>query len=74
MEATLREIRMQATLADLIPGEKLRISIAGSSWPAIGVNPGHLEKPCGASDSECCVTTINLTLNGSIFQISELLS
>ena len=34
-----RQIKLQPTLATLKEGDRLRISISGSGWPAIGINP-----------------------------------
>ncbi len=69
-----RQITFQAILVDLEKGERLRLSIAGSSWPAIGVNPGKKDQPCGAPGPHCNVITIGLKLNNSNFQVLPLLS
>jgi len=69
-----RKVTLQAVLADLRQGERLRISIAGSAWPAIGVNPGNEEQPCAASGPHCNVITMNLDLSESNFHVLPLLS
>lgn len=73
MQATQRTIHFQPMLATLKKGERLRISIAGAAWPAIGVNPGHSEKPCGPSGFHCFVINISCDLTTSIFQVLPLL-
>ena len=69
-----REVHLQAILADLKKGERLRISIAGSSWPAIGINPGNNKHPCGASNVHCNVVTMSLNLSDSNFHVLPLLA
>ncbi len=68
------KVILQAILADLKAGEKLRLSIAGAAWPAIGVNPGHLRQPCGASNSACLIVTIKMELTNSSLDFLPLLS
>ena len=65
---------MQPLLAEVKKGVRLRISIAGASWPAIGINPGLEKKLCGAPNHDCLVTTIFLNLKDSHFQIYPLFS
>ncbi|HGY5549445.1 MAG TPA: CocE/NonD family hydrolase [Prochlorococcus sp.] len=60
-----RKLLLQPILADLQPGERLRLSIAGAAWPAIGVNPGQDQQPCGPPSSHCQVVTLTLQLSGS---------
>ncbi|MFL0778800.1 MAG: CocE/NonD family hydrolase [Prochlorococcus sp.] len=60
-----RMVLLQPILADLQPGEQLRLSIAGAAWPAIGVNPGHDQQPCGPPSAHCKVVTLTLQLYGS---------
>ena len=68
-----REVVLQAMLADLKKGEKLRISIAGSAWPAIGINPGDERYPCGASGPHSNVITMALNLSDSNFHVLPLI-
>ena len=68
-----RKVIFQPILAEIKKGERLRISIAGSAWPAIGVNPGNLKTPCGAPGPHCDVITMNLKLAESNFQVLPLL-
>ena len=56
---------MQPLLASLDPGDRLRLSIAGASWPAIGVNSGSEVIPCGAPTSQHRVIAMTLQLAGS---------
>ena len=41
-----RQIRLQPILATFKKGDRLRISISGSGWPAIGINPGQRQFLC----------------------------
>ena len=69
-----REIDLQAMLANFQKGDRLRISISGSSWPAIGINPGdNLNLPEGASP-HCLVTTIIFLLSNSKLEFKSLIS
>ncbi len=70
----LRKVTLQAALADLKKGERLRVSIAGSSWPAIGINPGEEGYQCGAPVSYCQVITMTMELSQSNFHVLPLLS
>ncbi len=68
------EIKLQGVLADLKKGDRIRISISGSSWPAIGVNPGtKLFKPESPSP-HCVITSIYLNCEGSNLQFDPLFS
>ena len=69
-----RKIELFPLFAELKEGTRLRISIAGAAWPAIGINPGNIETPCKAPNPECLVTTIYLKLNESKLQISPLIT
>ena len=69
-----REINLQPMLANLKEGDRLRISISGSSWPAIGINPGNnLNLPQGSSP-HCLITTIILLLANSKLEFKSLIS
>ena len=69
-----REVLMQPLLADLAPGEQLRLSLAAATWPAIGVNPGRSEGLCGCPSIECQVITLLLNLKGSRLELLPLIS
>ncbi len=74
-KATLtKKIILQPVLANIKEGERLRLSISGSAWPAIGVNPGHPKKSCGAPEPDCNVITMYLELADSNFNVLPLLS
>jgi len=71
---TQREIHLQAMLANFQKGDRLRISISGSSWPAIGINPGNSLNFPQASSPDCLVTTIILLLANSKLKFKSLIS
>ncbi len=68
------EIRLQPTLVTLKKGDCLRISISGSGWPAIGVNPGQTQHSCEGPTAHCLVTTISLLLSNSKLKFESLIS
>ena len=67
-----RVIKLQPFFALFQKGSKLRISISGSSWPAIAINPGRTDKPCAAPSPYSLITTISLDLINSNLRISPL--
>ncbi len=68
------KIFLQPLVADIEKNNRLRLSISGSSWPAIGINPGQDQEPCGAPGANCLVVTLTLNLSGSNFQIIPLIN
>ena len=54
------EIPMRATCATIKRGERLRLSIAGASFPAYPVNPGNGQNPTAASASEARIVTLGV--------------
>ncbi len=69
-----REIRLQPILATFKEGDRLRISISGSGWPAIGINPGQCQYLCAGPSPHCLVTTISLLLSNSKLKFESLIS
>jgi len=69
-----REIRLQPILATFKKGDRLRISISGSGWPAIGINPGQSKYLCEGPSPNCLVTTISLLLLNSKLKFESLIS
>ena len=59
------KVLMQPLLTELALGERLRLSLAAATWPAIGVNPGHSEGLCGPPSIDCQVITLLLYLEES---------
>ena len=57
-------IPMRATFASLEPGDRLRLSIAGTSYPAFAVNPGTGAPPAEARQIDRRVITIAVTSGG----------
>ena len=74
IEYSTRKIKLQPLLAEFKKGTSLRISIAGSSWPAIGINPGDNKTQSGAPNPKCLVTTISLKLSKAKLSFSPLIS
>ena len=58
------EIPMRATCATIKRGERLRLSIAGASFPAYPVNPGNGQNPTAASASEARIVTLGVGHGG----------
>ncbi len=74
LENSIYQIFLQPLRADLFIGQKLRVSIAPSAWPAIGVNCGGSAKPFGASDLSSPPTTLSLDLQDSKLQFFPFIS
>lgn len=53
-------VRLAATCATLMPGEALRLSIAGAAFPAYALNPGTGACPKTASTASALVTTLGV--------------
>ena len=68
------QIRLQPILASFNKGDYLRISISGSAWPAIGINPGQSDYLCEGPSPHCLVTTISLLLSNSKLEFESLIS
>ena len=64
------KIEMQPVNLTLLKGYKLRLSLSGSSWPAIGVNPGNDSKIYGPPTINHKITTITLDLTKSFMNIN----
>ena len=65
-----RRVLLQPLLATCSAGDRLRLSIAAAAWPAIGVNPGTPEHPCGAPSANHRVVTMTLELAGSVLSLN----
>ena len=65
-------VLLQPLRASLQRGDRLRLSIAGAAWPAIGVNPGTSEHSAGAPGPEHRVVTMTLELAGSALELIPL--
>ena len=61
---------MQPTNICLIKGSKLRLSISGTAYPAIGVNPGFDEKYIGAPSINHKIITLSFILNNSFMKMT----
>ncbi|WP_320674391.1 CocE/NonD family hydrolase [Prochlorococcus sp. MIT 1341] len=65
LEESFHQILLQPLRADLLTGQNLRLSIAPSSWPAIGVNNGSTNETFGAPRPSSNTITLSLNLEGS---------
>jgi uncharacterized protein len=54
------DIPMRATCATIKPGERLRLSIAGASFPAFPINPGTGQNPTTATAGQARIITIGV--------------
>ena len=68
----IRRVNLQPLLARLNEGDRLRVSIAGAAWPAIGVNSGHPDIPCDAPSARHRVIAMTLRLAGSQLTLNPL--
>ena len=66
-------LELQPLFASLQRGDRLRLSLAGAAWPAIGINPGDGKKCYGPVNSDCRVITLYLKLEGASLQMAPLL-
>lgn len=71
-QASPRRVLLQPLLTTLDPGDRLRLSIAGAAWPAIGVNPGSPDHSSGAPSATHCVVTMTLQLADSELSLNPL--
>ena len=72
-ESSQITLELQPLLVSFQPGDQLRLSLAGASWPAIGVNPGDGEQRFGPPNSDCRVITLCLQLEEATLQMAPLL-
>ena len=72
LKPQIRRVAMQPLLAELNRGDRLRVSIAGAAWPAIGVNSGHPDIPCDAPSVSHRVIAMTLRLAGSQLTLNPL--
>jgi uncharacterized protein len=54
------EIPMRATCATIKPGERLRLSIAGASFPAFPINPGTGQNPTTSTAGQARIIAIGV--------------
>ena len=72
LQLNQHRVLLQPLRASLKPGDRLRLSIAGAAWPAIGVNPGTPKHPAGAPSPDHRVVTMTLELAGSALKLIPL--
>tara|TARA_Y100001970_G_scaffold294228_1_gene448828 strand:- start:6046 stop:7626 length:1581 start_codon:yes stop_codon:yes gene_type:complete len=72
LEEKMLNIKLQPINFILKKDWIMRLSIAGTSWPAIGVNSGKLNIEAGPPSGEHEIITINLILNESNFFVSPI--
>ena len=73
-EESKLQVQLQPLLVDLGLGERLRLSLAGSAWPQIAVNPGDGSEPLGPAGPQHRVITLELQLADSQLQLLPLLN
>ena len=73
-EKSLLQVQLQPLQAELGPGERLRLSLAGAAWPQIAVNPGDGSEPLGPAGPSHRVITLELELADSQLQLLPLLA
>tara|TARA_Y100000589_G_scaffold9679_1_gene8129 strand:- start:2032 stop:3603 length:1572 start_codon:yes stop_codon:yes gene_type:complete len=64
------EVKFHPTNITLLKGCKLRLSIAASAWPAIGVNPGHSDSNFTYVSIDHKIITLNFNLKNAIMKIA----
>ena len=74
LHPTTYAVELQALEAQLKPGDQLRLSIAGACWPAIAINPGHRDAPCGAPNHTCRVISIHAELETAELHFDPLIA
>ncbi|MFM7086382.1 MAG: CocE/NonD family hydrolase [Cyanobium sp.] len=67
------EVQLQPVAALLVAGERLRLSLAASAWPAIAVNPGDGSLPRGGSGPQHRVISLTFDLSAARLHILPLL-
>jgi uncharacterized protein len=67
-------LTLPASCATLKPGERLRLSIAGASFPAYPVNPGTGESPVSTPAVKALITTIGISCGLSSGSVIELVT
>ncbi len=73
LERRDRTVALQPLFARLLPGERLRLSVAGAAWPQVAVNPGDGSLPRGGCGPRHRVISITLHLAGSRLVLHPLL-
>jgi predicted acyl esterase len=70
---SLRRLRLQPLRAQLQQGERLRLSLAGTAWPQIAVNPGDGSIPIGAVGPAHRVIGLEFNLEDSRLWLTPLI-
>ena len=73
LESVQRQVALQPLMAELKPGDQLRLSISASAWPQIALNPGDGSPPMGGPSLRHRVISLRLELEGSQLTIAPLL-
>ena len=73
MEGCEITLELQPLLASFHRGDRLRLSLSGAAWPAIGINSGTNEHPPGSANSDCRVITLHIPLDRATLQMAPLL-
>ncbi|MGC6482832.1 MAG: CocE/NonD family hydrolase [Synechococcus sp.] len=66
-------ITLQGLEARLVPGDRLRLSVAAACWPAIAINPGTGSHTCGPPTLDCRVINVHLRVAEADLRILPLI-
>ena len=69
-----QHLELQPLLAELGPGDRLRISLAGAAWPQIAVNPGDGSIPDGPAGPYHRVITLTPQLQTAELALEALVA
>jgi len=72
LELRRQRLELQPLLAELQPGERLRLSLAGAAWPQVAVNPGSGSMPAGPATARHRVISLSLLLNAAQLSLEAL--
>ena len=69
-QKNIYRIEFQPINLSVSKGNKLRLSISASAWPAIGINPGFDNKQYGKVTINHRIITLNFDLSKTIMKIN----
>jgi putative CocE/NonD family hydrolase len=72
LEPRRLQLAFQPLLAELLPGERLRLSLAGAAWPQVAVNPGDGAMPHGPATARHRAISLSLQLSDAQLSLQAL--